>query len=400
MITTKADRQQAKLQNRDFILRTIFDHAPISRADIARRTHLTRTTVSSQVAALLDEGLVEEIGFGPSSGGKAPILLQIAKDARYLISLNLAYDQFTGAIINLAGEIKAMLQLPVKGQRGIEAQALAQDILEPLLQQSWQPIVGIGISTPGLVDTREGRIIQAVNLGWEDFPLARTLSHKYELPVVLLNDSQAAAIGEFRYGGWGVDNLLVVTVRHGIGAGLLIEGKLFQGDSNAAGEIGHIVVEPQGRLCRCGRRGCLETVASASAMLSLVQTLASRFSTNLPVAAPETYTPQMLGDAFAAGDPLAEKVLGDAAFHLGRTLAHLTAMLDINTILLTGDAPYFGSAWLSRIQQIMRETMLMSVASRISLHPGQIPFARACLLGAAAYMLLDDYHILYLRATH
>ncbi len=399
MINAKTDHQQAKLQNRDFILRTIFDHAPLSRADIARRTHLTRTTVSAQVAALLAEGLVEEVGFGPSSGGKAPILLQVANDARYLISLNLAYDRFTGAIINLAGEIKTSIQRPVKGQQGSEAQELVCDILEHLLQQAWQPIVGIGISTPGLVNTREGRIIQAVNLGWKEFPLARNLAERYGLPVVLLNDSQAAAIGEFRYGGWQVDNLLVVNVRHGIGAGLLIQGKLFQGDNNAAGEIGHLVVEPQGRLCRCGRRGCLETVASASAIRILVQTLAPRFPTTLPIKPPEALTPQTLGTAFAAGDPLAEKVMGDAAFHLGRTLAHLTAMLDTNTILLTGDAPYFGPAWLSRIQQTMRDAMLISVAPQISLYPGRLPFARACLLGAAAYMLLDNYRLLYLHSS-
>lgn len=398
MPLAKATHQQTKLHNRDLVLRTIFDHAPLSRAEIARRTRLTRATVSAQVAALLAEGLVEEIGFGTSSGGKAPILLRVAENSRYLISLNLARDHFTGAVVNLGGEIKEIIQVPVHGQHGREAQRLVFHLLDRLLRHEWQPIAGIGISTPGLVDTEEGCIVQAVNLGWENFPLARQIAEKYDLPVTLLNDSQAAAVGEFRYGKWQADNLLVVTVRHGIGAGLLIRGALFQGDGHAAGEIGHITVEPEGAVCRCGRRGCLETVASTPAILSQARHLAPRFPASPIASRLETLTPEALGAAFAAQDALAKEVLGTAARHLGRVLAHLSAMLNIHTIVLTGDAPRFGAAWLEEIQRVTREAILAPAARHLNLHAGRLPFPRACILGAAAHMLLENYRLLYLHS--
>ncbi len=393
MNLTKATHQQTKLHNRDLVLHTIFEHEPISRAEIARRTRLTRTTVSAQVAALLSEGLIEEIGRGASSGGKAPILLRVVPDARYFIGINLGRDHFTAALVNLEGEIKEEVIIPVEGEQGEQAQQLACTLIERLLHHARHPVVGIGISTPGLVNTQEGRIIQAVNLGWENFPLARNLAEKYHLPVSLLNNSQAAAIGEFRYGHWQTDNLLVVTVRRGIGAGLLLRGALFQGDDNAAGEIGHIVVQPHGHRCRCGHRGCLETVASTPAILTQAQKLAPYFPTSALHAQP--ITPEALGTAFAAHDPLAIEVLGPAGEHLGRVLAHLSAALNIHTLVLTGDAPRFGEAWRNHIQTATRAAMLATLGARVRLYFGRLPFERACVLGAATHMLLDNNHLLY-----
>ena len=394
MPVTKATHRQTKLHNRDLILRTILEHAPISRAEIARRTRLTRTTVSAQVAALLSEGLVEEIGYGASSGGKAPILLQVVPDSRYLIGLNLARDRFTGAVINLAGEVKTTAEIPVNGQQGKRAQELVCRLLDQLFDRTWQPVVGIGISTPGLVNTTEGRIIQAVNLGWKDFPLVKHVAERYRLPVSLLNDSQAAAIGEFRYGGWHADNLLVVSSRQGIGAGLLIDGLLFQGDDNAAGEIGHIVVDPDGRQCRCGRRGCLETVASIPAILARAQELMPRFPRSQAFNE-ERPTPEALGEAYALGDPLAVEVLGHAAEHLGRVLAYFAALLNVHTIVLTGDTPRFGAAWLKTVQQVTRQAVLPFLAQRLHVRAGRVPFDQACMLGVAAHILLENYHSLY-----
>ncbi len=392
MLPTKATHHQTKLHNRDLVFHTILAHEPISRADIARRTRLTRATVSAQVAALLREGLIEESGRGASSGGKAPILLRVRPNARYLIGLHLERDYFTAAIVNLRGEIQESHRIPIEATPGPPPEQQICELIEHLRQRARQPVVGIGISTPGLVDSQEGRIIQAVNLGWEDLPLAHRLREKCGLPVTLLNNSQAAAVGEFRYGQWETDHLLAVTLRHGIGAGLLIHGALFRGDDLAAGEIGHVVVQPHGPRCRCGQRGCLETVASIPAILEQARALAARYPT-----APDPLTPETLGQAFAAHEPLAVEVLGNAAAYLGQTLAHASAMLNLHTILLTGDAPQLGRAWLAAVQQATRQAVLPTLAQKITLHFGRLPFERACLLGAASYLLLDNYHLLYLQ---
>ena len=184
--------------------------------------------------------------------GKLRILLSIVADSRYLIGLNLAQDKFIGAVVNLRGEIKEIVEAPVHDDNGENALKLVYQILDQLTRKKLKPIVGIGVGTPGLVNTREGVVVNAVNLEWQDLPLSQLLEKKYKLPVLVLNDSQAAAIGEYVYGGDHApdENLIVVNVIRGIGAGILINGRLFQGDGGGAGEIGHVVVQENGELCR------------------------------------------------------------------------------------------------------------------------------------------------------
>ncbi|HEX5810066.1 MAG TPA: ROK family transcriptional regulator, partial [Anaerolineales bacterium] len=272
---TKATHKLTKQHNRELVLKTIFDHETISRAGIARLTQLTRTTVSELVSGLVAEGLVEEVGPGSSTGGKPSILLRLVADSRYLIGVNLAQNKFIASLLNLRGDIRKTVEVPVQGEDAREAIRLVYKILDPLVREQWKPIVGIGVGAPGLINTRAGTVVNAVNLDWQELPLGHLLQERYGLPVRLLNDSQATAIGEFVYGDYSSnDNLIVINVSHGIGAGILIHGRLFQGDGGGAGEIGHIQIlrgEAQdGWVCRCGRQGCLETQASGRAILQRV----------------------------------------------------------------------------------------------------------------------------------
>src|SRR5512139_3430153 len=145
----KATRQHTKQHNRDLVLQTIFAHESVSRAEVARVTHLTRTTVSEIVSGLLAEGLVEEVGRGESIGGKTPILLSVVADSRYMIGLNLAQDKFVGAIVNLRGEIKELVEAPVYGKDGEKALESVYQIIAKLMRKKLKPIVGIGVGTPG-----------------------------------------------------------------------------------------------------------------------------------------------------------------------------------------------------------------------------------------------------------
>jgi len=382
----KATHQQTKLHNRDLVLRTIFSHEPISRAEIARVTQLTRTTVSDAVGALIEEGLVREVGFGSSLGGKNPILLRVVPDSRYLIGLNLAQDKFIGAIVNLRGGIKEICELPVPDGNGEQALQLVYRILDQLLAGGGKPIVGIGVGTPGLVNTREGIVVNAVNLDWVDLPLANLLRSRYGLPVTVLNDSQAAAIGEYVYGGeHNPDgNLVVVNVRHGIGAGILINGRLFQGDGGGAGEIGHVVVQENGALCRCGRRGCLETVASAQAVVTRVRSRAGR----------EAFTLDEIQAAFEAGDEVTRQVVQEAGHMLGASLANLIGTLNIQKIVLTGDMTRFGKTWLDSVNHAMHDAALSRMVEGTELEVGKLDY-RGCILGASALLLLDSYSLLF-----
>jgi len=376
----KATHQQTKQHNRDLVLRTIFVNESISRAEVARVTNLTRTTVSEVVNGLLSEGLVQEVGRGESIGGKSPILLSIVPDSRYFIGLNLGQDKFIGAIVNLRGEIKETVEVPVHDGDGKNALEFVYQIIDQLLKKKIKPVVGIGVGTPGLVNTREGIVVNAVNLEWQDLPLGQLLERKYKIPVSVLNDSQATAIGEFVYGGEHAndENLIVVNVKHGIGSGILVNGRLFQGDGGGAGEIGHVVVQENGELCRCGKHGCLETISSTRAVLKELK------MDSLDKAQ----------SAFDSGNANAKKAVSQAAHYLGISLANLIGTLNIQKIVLTGDMTLFGSEWLDSVNTSMRNAALARLSENTTIELGTLDY-RACILGASAFLLLDDYSLLF-----
>jgi len=386
MLPQKATQQLTKQHNRDLVLKTIIESQETSRAEIARATKLTRTTVSDVVAGLMEEGLVQEIGMSTSLGGKPSILLSLVPEARYLIGLNLAQDKFVGAVVNLRGEIKETIEMPVHGEDGQQALDLVYAILDQLTGSEWKPLIGIGVGAPGLINTREGIVINAVNLEWQDLPLAKLLQQRYHLPVSVMNDSQATAIGEFVYGGYNArSNLVVVNVTHGIGSGILIGGKLFQGDGGGAGEIGHVLVFDNHRLCRCGRTGCLETLASAQAVAQRLREESG---------AADILDIDEIGRKFAQGDPLARKIVLEAGQHLGVALGNMVGMLNIRNIIVTGTMTRFGQPWLEAIRQAMRQSALAGMTQETKIEPGKLDY-RACILGASAHLLMDDYALLF-----
>jgi N-acetylglucosamine repressor len=385
----KATRQHTKEHNRILVLKMIFDHPSISRAEIARATGLTRTTVTDIVAALLDEGLVNETGLGESQGGKSPILLSLVEDSRYVLSLDLSHSEFRGAVINLRGEIMATTCLPVSGRGGDEALNLVYQILDELIGTGYRPLVGIGVGTPGLVNSPEGVVLKAVNLDWENLPLAKLLLDRFSLPVFVLNDSQAAAMGEYTYGKGHLSesNLVVINARHGLGAGIILNGRLFQGDGGGAGEIGHIVVQEGGSLCRCGNYGCLETVASIQGLIQQTSQLQPNVSID----------PKDLLHAFNEGDPQVERIVFDSARYMGMAISALVGMLNIHQILISGDMTQFGEGWL----QVLRETVSGHSFSRL-VNETRVDFGHlgkdSILLGASA-VLINQYSLLFMRES-
>ncbi len=394
----KATRQYTKEHNRNLVLNTIFEHASISRAEISRRTSLTRTTVSDIVADLIAEGLVNEVGVGESIGGKSPILLSLVEDARYLIGLDLAHNQFRGASVNLRGKIRELVTMPVNSRNGEQALALVYEILDRLINVSAVPLVGIGIGTPGLVNITEGTVVNAVNLEWKDLPLARLMEKRYHLPVSILNDSQAAAMGEYTYGkGHAAEsNLILINVRHGIGAGIIIQGKLFHGDGGGAGEIGHVVVVPEGGLlCRCGNRGCLETVASAQALVKQAQAIAAQSHPSLLPRSPQEISLEAIEVAFSGGDDAVRQAVLETGRYLGMAISNLVGTLNIQNIVLTGDMTRFGAPWLEAIKEMITTTTLARLAQETQVEIGQLG-ENSIILGASA-MLANNYALLFDR---
>ncbi|HET9519922.1 MAG TPA: ROK family transcriptional regulator [Candidatus Limnocylindrales bacterium] len=391
-LPAKATHAQTRQHNHRLILRTVYDFGPISRADVARNTGLTRTTVSDVVADLLDDGMVEEVGRGPSSGGKAPILLSLVGDARQVIGLDLGEETFAGALVNLRGEIRRVVELPVDGRNGDDALALVFRLVEELLADATATPLGIGIGTPGLVDTRTGTIRWAVNLDWQNLPLGGLLTERFGLPAYVANDSQAAALAEYTFGADARrrSNLVTIKVGRGIGAGLVLNGSLFQGDGFGAGEIGHVAVVDDGAACRCGRFGCLETVASSRAIAARAGVLARELGTPLAASAAERdLTIDDVVRGFAAGDAAARTAALEAARFLGRAIAGVIGVLNIERIVLDGPVTAFGEEWRATIADEARRRALTLLSGSTAIEFGR-PSRNVVVVGASALLITRE----------
>jgi predicted NBD/HSP70 family sugar kinase len=256
--------EDTRRHHRALLLQQLFRHGPASRADLARSSGLTRVTVSDVIGDLVAEGLLGESA-APVQGrvGKPPVLVQLAAEARQIVALDLSEDGvISGALLNLAGDVQERRGRPLEGRRGEDAVRLVHELVRELVEAATRPVLGIGVGTPGVVDA-DGVVLDAPNLGWHGTALAEGLRAELGLPVFVANDANTAVLGEHTFGNAGDGGLMLVRVGTGVGAGLVLEGVLLHGHRSAAGEVGHVVIDPDGAECACGRRGCLETVLAA-----------------------------------------------------------------------------------------------------------------------------------------
>ena len=392
-VMQKATRQQTRAHNKRLILKTIYRDGEISRADIARSTRLTRTTVSHIVTELMDDQLVIEIGRGPSEGGKPPVLLSIPPLARQLVGLDLADSEFRGGVIDLRGNFQRRASIPVLEQNGDEALGLAYGLLDSLLDDIQEPVLGIGIGTPGLVDAHQGVVRQAVNLDWQDIPLRDLLEERYGLPVFVGNDSHVAALGQFTFGRiQGIDNLVVVKVGRGVSAGTVLNGRLHFGDGSGAGEIGHVRAVENGLLCLCGHSGCLETVASTRMVVKQARDLARRnprASINKLVEAPEQITTEVVLQGVQAGDSDMCRLVAEAGRYLGKAIAHLIGALNIEQIIIAGSMARFGPVLLDAIRDTVEPRAMGALVSRTQIDLSDLG-QDIVMLGAAALVMSSE----------
>lgn len=371
----KATRQHTKNHNSRLILKTIYDQNMISRADIARTTHLTRATVSTIVADLIDENLVTEAGLGPSIGGKPPRLLTLADDARQLLCLDLSTSCFRGALTNLRGEIDLRMEMMVDGRGGDDALQLVFELVDNLLARAQAPVLGIGIGTPGLVNSERGIIKQAVNLGWQNVPLRELLETRTGCTVHIANDSHVAAMAVYSFDPQPINNLVLIKAGRGIGAGIVLNGSIYFGDDFSAGEIGHISVVAEGPLCRCGNRGCLETVASIQSILQQYAELTGSVNPSW----------ESVLAALDAEDETAVNLVNQAGFYLGTTVAHLIGILNIRQIVIAGSIMQAGDAFLTGVQTAVAERVMSTMAEAADIRYTTLD--NIVLLGAAALIL-------------
>lgn len=321
-----ASSELARDINRRIVFDLIRQRQPLSRADLSRASGLQRSTVSLIVDGLVDGRWVLETPGCTSARGRRPTLLRLTSE-RGIIGIDIRPSNTSFALADLNGRFLHQFYIPTPAdpRQAVAEIASAVAILRARFRHV--SVEGIGVAIPGRV--HQGRLVFVPNLPWQDFPLLSELSSATALPVEIENAASASALAfAWFHPTSECDNLVCITVSDGVGAGILLDGRLGQGLHSMAGEVGHVTFDPSGPLCGCGSRGCWETFASNRAGL--------RYYRELSGSAESLSFPQLLDRAEAA-DPHAREALLRMARAIGTGLRNIISTLAPERILLVGD---------------------------------------------------------------
>jgi predicted NBD/HSP70 family sugar kinase/biotin operon repressor len=358
----------------------------VSRGEIARALGLSRTTIATVIADLQAGGLVVE-RHAPNgkrlTRGRPPALLALDAAAGAAIGVDFGHRHVRVAVADLASTVlvERCIEFDIEHDPHGALDA-AGTLAHELLAEAGMPpdrVVGAGMGLPAPVDPRTAVLrSSAILRGWAGLNAARELGRRLQVPVTVDNDANLGALAEASIGaGRGRQDVVFVKVASGIGAGLVLGGRLHHGVSGIAGEIGHVQVRPDGDLCRCGNRGCLETVASAGALLEALR----------PTYGAALTLPRLL-DLCGAGDIGVQRVVKDAGRAIGRALADLCNSLNPDTIVIGGDLSPAGAPLLDGIRESVDRYAQPGAARAVEVRAGLLG-ARAPLLGALALVIGD-----------
>ncbi|MGA8114620.1 MAG: ROK family protein, partial [Actinocatenispora sp.] len=258
-------------QTRAEIFATVLTAGPISRTGLAQRLGLAPSSVTRLLPPLLAHDFLREADAAPQGRGRPQRLLQVNADKHIVVGVKIGPAQVAAVVTDMAARVLARAEQPIDDCTPGTALAAAADLTRRLLAEAPEAaerVLGIGVGVSGHVDTVAGVCRYSAILDWQDVDIAGPLSRATGLSVVANNDVNTLVVAERWFGaGRDVDSFAVVTVGPGIGCGLLLDGSLYSGASGMAGELGHLPVDPAGPMCGCGRRGCLEALASDRAVL-------------------------------------------------------------------------------------------------------------------------------------
>ncbi len=350
--------------NKSLVLDLVRQERTISRADIARRTRLSRSTISIIVNDLIADGWLRESGTGQSRGGRRPILLTFNYQAGYVLGIGAGATHLAAVVTDLDAQVIAELERPFDVAAGpiVGLPAIA-DIGRTVISQagiSFSDLVGIGVGVPGPLDTTRGTpVAPPIMPGWSGAPVRDRLQDDFGVSVYLDNDANLGALGELYYGaGQGVRNLVYLKVATGIGCGIIIDGEIYHGQTGTAGEIGHLMIDEDGPPCSCGSYGCLESMAGgpAIAQRARIAIEAGQPTVLKGVAVNGNLTAKQVEQAAREGDPLSRQLYRDAGRLLGIAVADAINLLNPGRVIIGGG--------VSQAGELILESLRESVAQR------------------------------------
>ncbi|MGC4378531.1 ROK family transcriptional regulator [Fictibacillus sp. Mic-4] len=388
--------QLMKSLNRSMILNKIRLEGPISRAQIAKDTKLTPPTVSSIVKELIEAGLVLESAQGESNGGRKPTMLVIHAKNFNIIGLDVGPKHIRTVLTDLNGQVlaanKNAISLPITEEKLL---SLMKKEIEYMLDShvpNLDKMIGIGVGMHGVVDVHKGISLFATNLQLREIPIKEELERHFNMIVKVENDARTMALGEAWFGnGNGINTLVAVNVGNGIGAGMVVDGKLYHGVHSIAGEIGHMTIAIGGKRCSCGNDGCLQTLAAGPAIAELMEeelkagkeSLLSGFEqTNREIDA------ELVHQAALQGDELSIRVLEKAGTYLGIGLTNLIHTANPERIIIGGGVSKAGDFILKSVKETIQKRALTDSAKQTEIMLSKLG-DNATAIGAASLLLVE-----------
>ncbi len=350
----------------DAVLRLIWAERRISRAEIAQRLELSRSTVSEIVETLLATGLVAEAGVGASRGGRRPIVLEFQDDAAHILGVDMGASHVSVARTNLRGVVRSWQHRDHAVRTDPEGtRALVRELCDAAMAGADRArLVGIGVAVPSPVDPRHPERLSELALpAWQGKHGLRALLAKFRVPLQVDNDANCGALAEHWWGrARGLQDFTYIKFATGIGAGHFIGGEIRRGASGVAGEIGHMSIDARGEPCVCGHRGCLTTFVGGSALVARAEALRPAFPASQLASGPITLA--RIEQAALRDDPLAMQVVQEAAEYLGIAVASLLNLLNPAAVILGGGLAVLGERLLVPLRaSALRRTFVTAVAS-------------------------------------
>ncbi|MCP5098384.1 MAG: ROK family protein [Chloroflexi bacterium] len=368
--------QAIKKSNRVTVLDFIRKFAPISRRQLSRKLQISPTTASAAVSDLIKLGLVREIGHGTSTGGRRPISLEINPKGGTVISVDVS-SRFNNRIIRAAAlDLKSNILTNIQREQQITSNETmfnaVRDVIHDLIASpdvKLRDAVAIGVSVPGLVNAKTGEVVFA-SFNVKHLQLGTALTDEFQTPVLVQNNEDAAALGEYRFGaGQDHESLAYLHMGTGIGFGFVINGRIYQHGRISAGELGHITVQADGPLCRCGNRGCLTTLVSSENIVKQVQTalIDDGYVPQTTILSPQTVDIHQVMVAAQAGDPLCQNILKETSEWAGIAVANIVNLLNPEVIVFGGELFEESTYFFSLVEQVIQQRALNDYLNAVQL---------------------------------
>lgn len=379
--------------NKQQVLQVIRRFSPIYKAEIARRVGISIPAVIKIVAGLMEKGLVCETEKGVSTGGKPPQLLTFVPDSRLIVGVDIGTTNVLTILMDCSAKILRYRKVPTARGRDF-SQVLAQVYKSvDAMVEGVEPdrLLGIGVAVPGLIDPETDLLRFSPDFGWENVEIVPGLASRYHKPIVMDNLTRAMAMGEKWFGlAEDAHDFVCVCLGHGIGGALVVQDELYRGQTGSAGEIGHIILDPNGPLCDCGKHGCLEAMASGNAIVKRARALLDAGRTSaLPqfLEGPDrVLTAKSVFDAAKAGDALANELVNEAIENIGIGIASVINLLDPELVILEGGISRAGEILTSRLSSALARRQMRYAGQRTRVLTSQLGELSAAV-GAASYLL-------------